>query len=293
MRVHRDDALHHAVENGRGLGALLLEVVDLLAQPRHHRVESAAQSADLIHGAHRRARRILALAHAPRDRFHLDDGPRDAAGDEEADTRRHGEREQTAREEHAVDPGIRGRDDRQRQRQAEHADGARAVSHRQRHIKEGGTDGDATPQVAPDVAVERCADFGAVSMILEPRQLRLRHLGIGEDDPVGRDERDARAGRPGRAHDEVPQRARHRADEQPARFVVQQARGGDQAGLQRVHGERLEGAGEIDTRRARRDGDEADERERQLDGDTPANELERPGHRRIIASGRRRAGALR
>src|SRR5207248_10695802 len=91
VRVHRDDALHDAVENGRGLGALLLEVVDLLAQPRHHRVESAAQSADLIHGAHWRARRILALTHAPRDRFHLDDGPRDAAGDEEADTRRHGE----------------------------------------------------------------------------------------------------------------------------------------------------------------------------------------------------------
>src|SRR5918995_1834599 len=52
--VHEQDALlavdghhplHHAVENRGGLGALGLEVGDLLAQPQHHHVERPSERA--------------------------------------------------------------------------------------------------------------------------------------------------------------------------------------------------------------------------------------------------------
>src|SRR5206468_4247453 len=68
--VHRDHALHHAVQDRRGLGARLLRVVDLLAQPRHHDVERAAQRAQLVHRTDGGPRAGLALAHTPGDLLH-------------------------------------------------------------------------------------------------------------------------------------------------------------------------------------------------------------------------------
>src|SRR5439155_968531 len=62
VTVHREHALDHLVEDRGGLRLLLLEVLDLLAQPRRHRVERPAQRPDLVGGAHGRARGEVALA---------------------------------------------------------------------------------------------------------------------------------------------------------------------------------------------------------------------------------------
>ena len=279
--VHRDHALHHAVQDRRGLGALLLRVVDLLAQPRHHDVERAAQRAQLVHRTDGGPRAGLALAHTPGDLLHLDDGTRDPAGDEDADAGRHRQRQQAAREHHAVQLCVRGRHDGQRQRQAQHADRARAVAHRHRGVEERRADGRARAEVAAHAAGERGADLGPVAVILQARKLRGGHLGVTEHESVERDEGHARARRLCRAHRERPDRRRRRGpDEEGTGVVVQEPGGGDQPGLERVHGEGLQRVVQIDAGRHHAQRDEADEREGQLDGDAAAHERQRPGHRR-------------
>src|SRR5437016_2828705 len=48
VAIHGNHALHHAVEDGAGLGALLLEVADLLPQTRRHDVQGASERAELV-----------------------------------------------------------------------------------------------------------------------------------------------------------------------------------------------------------------------------------------------------
>ena len=287
VRVHRDHALDHAVEDGGGLGALLLEVVDLLAQPGHHHVQRAAKGAELVDRAHRRAGVVLALAHSPRDLLHLDDGLGDPPRDEDADARRHRERQQAAGEHHPVQLGVGRRDHGQRQGQAQHADRAWSVAHGQRGIEQRRADRRACPQIPADAAGERPADLATVAVVLEARQLRHLDLGIAQHEAVERDQGHARAGGGGRAHGERPRGGRRRGpDQERARVVVQEPGGRGQSGLERVHGEGLEGVIQIDTGRDHAQRDEADERERELDGDAAADELEGPGHRGIIARSR-------
>src|SRR5207244_11668280 len=65
------------------------------------------------------------------------------------------------------------------------------------------------------------------------------------------------------------------------RLVVQEPADAGQAYLERVHRERLEGPVEVETRGDRRDGDEADERQRELARDAAAEKGdERAGHDR-------------
>ena len=71
--VDRDDALHHGVEDRGGLRALLLEVGDLVDEARRHRVERAAERADLVgrsdgHAAIEAALRHLAARSPPSPR---------------------------------------------------------------------------------------------------------------------------------------------------------------------------------------------------------------------------------
>jgi len=54
VAVHRDDALDHPVEDRGDLRALLVEVLDLLAQPRRKDVQRPAEGADLV-SAYRKA----------------------------------------------------------------------------------------------------------------------------------------------------------------------------------------------------------------------------------------------
>jgi len=167
----------------------------IFSQPRHHDVERAPQRAQLVHRADGGPRVVLALAHAAGDLLHLDDGPRDPTGHEDADAGRHRQRQQAAREHHAVQLGVGGRHDGERQRQAQHADRARAIAHRQRGVEQRRADGRAGAEVAADAARQRHADLGTLPGVLEPRQLGHLHLGVAQHEAVERDEGHARARR--------------------------------------------------------------------------------------------------
>ena len=123
-------------------------------------------------------------------------------------------------------------------------------------------------------------------MVLDARQIVDGHLGVAQHPPVGRDHGDPRRGRP-----RAPQRERVKLGrrgvprDQRAGLVVQEPPDADQAGLERVHRERLEGAGQVETGHDDRDGDEADEGQRELARDAAPEEVdERLGHGGSVSS---------
>ena len=124
VAVHRDDALDHPVEDRGDLRALLLEVLDLLAQPRREDVQRPAERADLVGGARGRADEEIALAHLAGDGLHVDHRARHAAGDEDADAERDQQRHAAAREHHLVERGVGRGDGGQGEREPQHADHA-------------------------------------------------------------------------------------------------------------------------------------------------------------------------
>ena len=160
VAVHRDHALHHAVEDGGGLGLLLGEVLDLLAQPGREHVEGASERADLVRRAHGRAHREVALAELAGDGLHLDHRARHPSRHEEADAERHRERH------HARPPASRGGRSRARRspRRAARPAAARRRSGRrpggQRHVEEGRLQRRAAAEIASDPSLERRAHLG-------------------------------------------------------------------------------------------------------------------------------------
>ncbi|HET7341363.1 MAG TPA: hypothetical protein VFL90_07865 [Methylomirabilota bacterium] len=71
---------------------------------------------------------------------------------------------------------------------------------------------------------------------------------------------------------------------------MQQVPGGDQAGLQRLDGEAIERAREVEAGDQRGDGDKADERENELDGDAAGDQMRQPREETGRALSRRRQG---
>ena len=130
VAVHRDDALDHPVEDRGDLRALLLEVLDLLAQPRREDIQRPAEGADLVGGARGRADEEIALAHLAGDGLHVDHRARHAAGDEDADAERDQQRHAPAREQHLVERGVGRGDGGQGEREPQHADHLPGVPHR-------------------------------------------------------------------------------------------------------------------------------------------------------------------
>ena len=128
VAVHGDDALDHPVEDRGRLGALLLQVLDLLAQPRREHVERAAEGADLVGASATGARTaklpsLIRRAMACISTTGRVTRPATKMPMPNATSERH----QAAREHHPVDRGVGRRDGGQRQRQPEHADHLPAV----------------------------------------------------------------------------------------------------------------------------------------------------------------------
>ena len=170
---------------------------------------------------------------------------------------------------------VGGRHHRERQGQPEDSQDPGAVAHGPGDIEQRGRDGHAAPQIAAEAAGQRGLDLLAVGMILHLGQARGEDVGIAEHAPTEGDQRHPRPGGLGRAQDERPHvLGRRRLREQAARLVMKEPAGGGQPGLQRLDGEGFQGAVEVEAGGQRRQAHEADQRQRQLDGDPLADEVE-------------------
>ena len=163
---------------------------------RRQPVQRAAERADLIRRADRRPDREVALAHLMGDRLHLHDRLGHAAGHEETDPERDGERHQAAEQHHAVDRRVRRRHRRHRQGHPDDTDHPPVVDDRQRHIEQRRADRRARPPGAPDPAGEGREHLRPLAVVLDARQIVDGHFGIAQHAAVGRDHGDPRGGRP-------------------------------------------------------------------------------------------------
>jgi hypothetical protein len=112
-------------------------------------------------------------------------------------------------------------------------------------------------------------------VILDVRQLGRGNDGVGEHGAVRGDQRHARAGRGGRARRPVVERARRPGLAEAGRgLVVKEAPGRDEARFERIDGGVLERGAEVEARREDAHRHESDERQRQLDRDTPPQEVQ-------------------
>ena len=279
MAVHRDDALDHPVEDRGDLRALLLEVLDLLAQPRREDVQRPAEGADLVGRARGRADEEIALAHLAGDGLHVDHRARHAAGDEDADAERDQQRHAAAREQHLVERGVGRGHGGQGEREPQHADHAPGVPHRPGDVEERRVDRGAASQVATEPALERRPDLRAIPVIVEACQVFGPPVGFRDDAAVGGDQGDARARRARHAQDEgLDRRGGAAAAQEAPRLVLDHAGHRGQALLERLDGELLERVVQKEARRHHRDAHEAHQGQGELEGDAPADGADDGAH---------------
>ena len=287
MGVHRDDAFHHAVEDGGDLGLLLGEVLDLLAETGGEHVERAPQHADLVGRAHRRAYREVALAQAPRDGLHLDHRPRHSRGDEEADAQGHRQRDHPADEHHLVDALVGGGHFRQGQGEPEDADDPIAFTHRERDIEERHVHRRAGAEVPSHLAAEGRAHLRTVAVVLHGAEPARRRSRLGDDPAVGRDHGDTGARRPRHPVREDLQRGLPRpAAKQAPGFVVERAAHGGEARLEGLHREGSQRVIEVEPGGETGDGGEAHQGQGELERDAAAEEEEERAHAQPSGSSR-------
>ena len=273
VAVDRDHPLDHRVQDGRRLGALLLEVRDLVDEARRHRVERASQGADLVGGAHGHALIELALRHPSRDRFHLDDRPGHAPGDEHADARGDHEGDEPADQQDAVDRDERRAHFGERQRETHHALDRPTALHRHRDVEEGDVNGRAAARGAADLAREGGADLGPLAVVFDAREVHGRDERIRDHHTVGADERDARPGRRRRARrPEIELGPLRVTGKQRFSVVMEEARAGREALRQRIDGGALERVAQIEAGGEHADRDEAHQRQRELGSNAPSHE---------------------
>ena len=253
----------------------MLEVRDLLLEAGGHRVQRAPQRTRLVRRAHGHPAIEAALRHLPRDLLHLHDGLRDTARHEDADAGRDRERHESAGEQDAVDRRERGGDFRERQREPHDAFHRAATLHGHGDVEQRNVDGGAAARGPPDLAGESGAHLGPCAVVLHACKIHRRHQGIRDHDTVRADERHTCAG--GRRRARRPQirlGPLRVAGQERLGVVVQQARARGQTLRQRIDGGALERVTQIEPGEEDAHGDERDERERELDRDTPPNEAD-------------------
>ncbi len=256
------------------LRLLLLEVLDLLAQPPRHHVERAAERADLVGGARGRADQEAALAHLAGDGLHLDHRPRHPARHEDADPERDEQGHRAARQHHLVERRVGGGHRGERQGEPQRPEHAGLLPHRHRDVQERRLGGGAPAQGAPGPARERrrgprAAPRGsrgaATSATARSDSATTRPSGAMRVTraPVARATADGQilSRRGGRAS----------AQERP-RLVVDDGRHRAEPRLQRLHREILERPGQVDARDQAGDRHEADQGQRQLERDAAADD---------------------
>ena len=287
MPVHRDHALHHAVEDGGDLGLFLGEVLDLLTEAGGEHVEGAAQRADLVGRAHGGAHGEVALAELAGDGLHLDHRPRHATRHEETDAQRHRQGQQPAHQHHAMHVLVGGGHLGQRQGEAQHADQPIAVAHRGGDVEERRLQRAAGAQVAAEPAGERGAHLGPLGMVLHSGEATRRGLRLGHHPTTGEDHRHPSPGGARRFLGEgLPRRLGGRSGEQIARVVVQHALERGEARLERLHREGLQRTIEVQRRRQAGDGGEDHQGQRELERDAAAEEEEERAHAQASGSSR-------
>ena len=287
VAVHRDHALHHAVEDGGDLGLLLREVLDLLAEPGGEHVEGAAEGADLVRGVHGGAHGEVALAELAGDGLHLDHRARHPSRHEEADAERHREGQQPAHQHHPMHVFVGGGHLGERQGQPHYADDAVPIARGGGDIEQRRLERAADAQIAADPTGERCAHFRAVGVTLHTGEATRPRVRLRHHTAVGPDQGHAGAGGARRPLGEgLPDRFRGRPAQEIARLVVKHALERHQAGLQRLHRVGLQRVIEVQRRREPGDGGEAHQGQRELQRDTAAEKEQEPPHAQPSGSSR-------